>query len=65
CDHRQAAEPLTLSFNTADGQTGAPVVDASKPSEMVLAGVARAPRAGGLDLYRIKTPSAPQGQGCG
>ncbi|MEN5070957.1 TolB-like protein [Stenotrophomonas sp. TWI1183] len=65
CDHRQAAEPLTLSFNTADGQTGAPVVDASKPSEMVLAGVARAPRAGGLDLYRIKTPSAPQGPGCG
>lgn len=56
CDYRQPATPLALSFNTADGQTGAPVVDASKPSELVLAGVARAPRAGGLDLYRIKTP---------
>jgi Tol biopolymer transport system component len=65
CDHRQAAVPLMLSFNTADGQTGAPVVDASKPSEMVLAGMARAPRAGGLDLYRIKAPSAPRGTGCG
>jgi Tol biopolymer transport system component len=57
CDHRQAAVPLTLSFNTAEGQTGAPVVDASKPSELVLAGQARAPRAGGVDLYRIRTPS--------
>ena len=65
CDHRQAAVPLTLSFNTADGQTGAPVVDASKPTEMVLAGMARAPRAGGLDLYRIRLPSAPQAPGCG
>ncbi len=65
CDHRQAAVPLTLSFNTADGQTGAPVVDASKPTELVLAGMARAPRAGGLDLYRIKAPAAPRGMGCG
>ncbi|MGE8217038.1 translocation protein TolB [compost metagenome] len=61
CDYRQPATPLVLSFNTADGQTGAPVVDASKPSELVLAGVARAPRAGGLDLYRMKAPAAPGG----
>jgi len=61
CDYRQPATPLVLSFNTADGQTGAPVVDASKPSELVLAGVARAPRAGGLDLYRMKAPAAPDG----
>jgi len=64
CDHRQAAVPLTLSFNTADGQTGAPVVDAATPGELVLAGMARAPKAGGLDLYRIRTPSVAQGTGC-
>lgn len=56
CDYTQAAIPLALSFNTADGQTGAPVVDASKPSEVVVAGQARSPRAGGLDLYRLRTP---------
>ncbi len=64
CDYRQPATPLMLSFNTADGQTGAPGVDASKPSEMVLAGMARAPRAGGLDLYRIKRPEVPADGGC-
>ena len=64
CDYRQPAMPLVLSFNTADGRTGAPLVDASKPSEMVLAGMARAPRAGGLDLYRIKRPVVPAGDGC-
>lgn len=57
CDYRQPAVPLALSFNTPEGQTGAPVVDASKPSELVLAGQARAPKAGGLDLYRMRAPS--------
>jgi dipeptidyl aminopeptidase/acylaminoacyl peptidase len=57
CDYQQAAVPLVLSFNTADGHTGAPIVDASKPSELMLAGQARAPKAGGLDLYRMRTPS--------
>lgn len=57
CDYSKAAEPLGLSFNTADGQTGAPVVDASKPSEMVVAGQAKSPKAGGLDLYRLRTPA--------
>ncbi|MEG2806034.1 TolB-like protein [Stenotrophomonas sp.] len=61
CDAHPPAAPLALSFNTPDGQTGAPVVDASKPTELVLAGIARAPRAGGLDLYRMKTPTAPGG----
>lgn len=46
CDHAQAAVPLGLSFNTAEGQTGAPVVDASKPGELVVAGQARSPKAG-------------------
>lgn len=63
CDYRQPATPLALSFNTADGQTGAPVVDASKPSELVLAGMARSPKAGGLDLYRMKAPPMP-GDAC-
>ncbi|MFI8718183.1 TolB family protein [Stenotrophomonas sp. NPDC077464] len=57
CDYRTPAEPLGLSFNTADGQTGAPVVDASKPSELVVAGQATSPKAGGLDLYRLRTPA--------
>ena len=57
CDYGAAAVPLGLSFNTADGQTGAPVVDASKPSEMVVAGQAKSPKAGGLDLYRLRTPA--------
>jgi len=57
CDYRLPAVPLALSFNTPEGQTGAPVVDASKPSELVLAGQARAPKAGGLDLYRMRAPS--------
>lgn len=57
CDYGAAAVPLGVSFNTADGQTGAPVVDASKPSELVVAGEARSPRAGGLDLYRLRTPA--------
>ncbi|MBT2767108.1 PD40 domain-containing protein [Stenotrophomonas sp. ISL-67] len=56
CDYAQAAVPVALSFNTADGQTGAPVVDASKPSELVLAGQARSPKAGGMDLYRMRAP---------
>ncbi|WP_315385390.1 TolB-like protein [uncultured Stenotrophomonas sp.] len=56
CDYAQAAVPLGLSFNTVEGQTGAPVVDASKPGELVLAGQARAPKAGGLDLYRMRAP---------
>lgn len=57
CDYHLTAVPLALSFNTPGGQTGAPVVDASKPSELVLAGQARAPKAGGLDLYRMRAPS--------
>jgi len=57
CDYAEAAVPLVLSFNTADGQTGSPVVDWNKPGEMVVSGQARSPRAGGLDLYRLKKPA--------
>lgn len=61
CDYTQAAVPLALSFNTAEGQTATPMVDGSKPNEMVVSGQARSPRAGGLDLYRLKKPNAPCG----
>ncbi|WP_313460932.1 TolB-like protein [Stenotrophomonas sp.] len=64
CDYAQAAVPLVLSFNTADGQTDSPGVDWNKPGEMVLSGQARSPRAGGLDLYRLKKPVV-DGGACG
>lgn len=50
-------QPLAVSFNAADGVTRGAVVDASKPGELLLAGSARAPRAGGLDIYRMKAPA--------
>ena len=56
CDYAQAAVPLALSFNSPDGQTGSPMVDWNKPGELVVSGQARSPRAGGLDLYRMKKP---------
>lgn len=55
---------LALSFNTPDGTTRAALVDASKPGELVLSGSARAPRAGGLDLYRMKAPLADSSSDC-
>ncbi|MGH8053797.1 MAG: TolB family protein [Stenotrophomonas sp.] len=48
---------LSLSFNTAESQTRGALIDANKPGEMVVSGSARAPRAGGLDLYRMKAPT--------
>ena len=53
-------EPLALSFNTADGHSRGAQPDASKPGELLLSGSAAAPRAGGLDIYRMKAP-APGG----
>lgn len=66
CDGRAyaGAQPWTLSFNTADGTTRAPVVDASRPAEIVVTGSARAPRAGQGDLYRTVTPKAQGKPGC-
>jgi hypothetical protein len=49
-------QPLALSFNTGDGRSRGAVADASKPGELLVTGSARSPRAGGLDLYRMKTP---------
>ncbi|MDV3470055.1 hypothetical protein RZA67_15135 [Stenotrophomonas sp. C3(2023)] len=61
----EATQPLALSFNTAQGRTLAPVVDAAKPSELLLvSSSARAPRAGGLDVYRMLAPQPRAAQPC-
>jgi len=59
-----AAEPLALSFNTADGDTRAALPDASTPGELLVSGHARAPRAGGFDLYRMRAPASDGGGDC-
>lgn len=58
CRHGKWGEAslLPLSFNGDGGDARGALVDASKPGELVVSGRARAPRAGGLDLYRMKTP---------
>ena len=55
---------LELSFNTEVGTTRRPVPDWNAPEELLVAGSARAPRAGGLDLYRMRAPRAAPGGTC-
>jgi Tol biopolymer transport system component len=55
---------LPLSFNSADGDTRGALIDANKPGELVVSGRARAPRAGGLDLYRMKAPGVDGSGDC-
>ncbi|MGH8078522.1 MAG: TolB family protein, partial [Lysobacter sp.] len=66
CDGQRYGDiaPLTLSFNTADAWTLAPTIDWNKPGELLVTGVARAPRAGKLDIYRIKAPVTTGRPGC-
>ena len=66
CDGRAyaAAAPLALSFNTAEGATLGPVVDLSKPAELLVSGSAKAPRAGRMDIYRVRTPAVTGKDGC-
>lgn len=66
CDGSRYGEatPLALSFNTAEGSTLGPTVDWNKPGELVVTGSARAPKAGKMDLYRMKAPSATGKDGC-
>lgn len=60
-----ALQPLGLSFNQGSGWTGAPVVDNSKPAEMTVASsAAKAPRAGGVDIYRLAVPKLAAVAGC-
>ncbi len=62
--HYVQAQPLALSFNRADGDTRGAVVDASKPTELLVVGSARAPKAGKLDVYRMKSPIASGSGDC-
>ena len=55
---------LGLSFNSADGDTRGAVLDANKPGELVVSGKARSPRAGGMDLYRMKAPLVDGDDSC-
>ncbi|CAM0124818.1 WD40 domain-containing protein [Stenotrophomonas geniculata] len=60
-----ALQPLGLSFNQAGGWTGAPVIDNAKPGEMMVASSAtKAPRAGGVDVYRLAVPKVAAVAGC-
>ncbi len=66
CLQGQWAEPylLDLSFNSADSHTRGALIDANKPGELVVSGKARAPRAGGMDLYRMKAPVVDGDDSC-
>jgi len=57
-------QPLAVSFNDAAGTTLGPVLDANKPTELLVTGSARAPRAGKLDIYRMKAPAATGDDTC-
>ncbi|KAG0945978.1 hypothetical protein G6F31_014380 [Rhizopus arrhizus] len=60
-----ALQPLGLSFNQPGGWTGAPVIDNAKPGEMLVASsAAKAPRAGGVDVYRLAVPKVAAVPGC-
>lgn len=66
CDGKAYAQamPLPLSFNAEDGYTLGPVVDASKPGELLVSGRAPAPKAGGMDIYRMRAPPVAGKPGC-
>ncbi len=57
-------QPLPVSFNSTDSATLAPVIDASKPTEMLVSGRAPLLHAGKLDIYRIRTPRVTGKAGC-
>ena len=58
------AQPLAVSFNTGESATLAPVVDWNKPGELLVSAMAKAPRAGKLDIYRTKVPAVTGQAGC-
>jgi len=59
------AGPLGLSFNTDEATTLGPAIDWNKPGELLVSGAAKSPRAGKLDIYRMKAPAAAGKAGCG
>ena len=66
CDGKGYADiaPWTLSFNTADGATLGPVLDVSRPNELLVTGSAPSPKAGKLDIYRVLAPKRHGKAGC-
>ncbi|MEA5124144.1 TolB family protein [Xanthomonas floridensis] len=62
--HYGTGQPLPLSFNGPQEHTFGAVVDAAKPGELLVTGSARAPRAGQLDIYRMKAPTVAGEAGC-
>lgn len=66
CDGSRYADaaPLALSFNTAEGLTLGPALDWSRPGELLVSGRAPSPRAGQMDIYRMKTPVVTGSSGC-
>jgi len=58
------AGPLTLSFNTDDATTLGPTIGWNKPGELLVSGAAKSPRAGKLDIYRMKAPAVAGKDGC-
>ncbi|MFC3716025.1 TolB family protein [Luteimonas soli] len=66
CDGAAYADPqpLVLSFNTGDGATLGPMSDLSKPTELLVSGAAKAPKAGKMDIYRMRAPTVTGQAGC-
>ena len=66
CDGKAYADiaPWALSFNTAEGATLGPVLDVSRPNELLVTGSAPSPKAGGLDIYRVLAPASHGKPGC-
>lgn len=66
CDGRTYVDPqpVALPFNGPDDNTYGPVVDPSRPSELLVNGIAKAPSAGKQDIYRIRAPRTPGKPGC-
>ena len=58
------AQLWSLSFNTEGGDTRAPLLDASRPADVMVVGSARAPKAGKGDVYRVATPTLRGRSGC-
>ncbi|RYE99274.1 MAG: TolB-like protein [Oxalobacteraceae bacterium] len=62
--HYTVGQVLPLSFNGPQERTFGAVVDAAKPGELLVTGSARAPRAGQLDIYRMKAPAVDGDTSC-
>lgn len=66
CDGRAYADPQpwTLSFNGPQDNTYGPTVDPSRPGEVLVNGMAKAPKAGKQDIYRVRAPATTGKPGC-